>query len=249
MRIRTILFDLHHTLTRFHEHPIEIVRRVSKECGIGLDDISDREMEEAQLKADDWFKAYQIENDVEIHYGDSPEHWIEQNRVMYEALGIDGIADGILLDVERRFKNELLRKEEFTEESIQTIKSLHERGYPIGVATRRYDDPQSLIARAELSEYISAIQWSGVIGYAKPSPYTLLQVAEDIGKNPRLCAYVGNLVNADVTAAQRGQMLPIPITWGNPDEVDLAPERTIVRTSLIELLEIFHGPDIAVDIS
>jgi phosphoglycolate phosphatase-like HAD superfamily hydrolase len=248
MRIRTVLFDLHHTLTKFHEHPIEIVRRVSKECGIDLDGISDKEIEEAHLKADDWFKVYQIENNVEIHYGDSPDHWIDQNRVMYGALGIDEIADDILLDVERRFKDELLSNEEFTEESIQTIKSLHARGYPIGVATRRYDDPQNLIAKAELSEYISAIQWSGVTGYAKPSPYTLLQVADDIGTNPRLCAYVGNLVNADVTAAQRGQMLPILITWGNPDEAELAPEGTTVRTSPLELLEIFHGPDIAVDI-
>ena len=249
MRIRAILFDLHHTLTKFHEHPIEVVRRVSKDCGVNLDGSSDRELEEAFLKADEWFKRYQIENDVELHYGDSPEHWIEPNRAMYDALGIYGIADDILYDVERRYKNELLSTEEFTDESIQTIKSLHARGYPIGVATRRYDDPQYLIAKAELSEYISAIQWSGVIGYAKPSPYTLLQVAEEIGTNPKSCAYVGNLVNADVTAAQRGQMLPILITWANPDEADLAPEGTIVRASPLELLEIFHGPDSGVDIS
>ncbi|MFX0053659.1 MAG: HAD family hydrolase [Promethearchaeota archaeon] len=248
MRIRAILFDLHHTLTKFHEDPIEVVRRVSNDCGVDLSGFSDMELEEAHLKADDWFKRYQIENNVELHYGDSPEHWIDQNRVMYEALGIEGIADDILLDVERRFKDELLSKEEFTEESIQTIRSLHERGYPIGVATRRYDDPQYLIAKAELSEYVSAIHWSGVIGYAKPSPYTLLQVADDIGTNPKLCAYVGNLVNADVTAAQRGQMLPILITWANPGEAGLAPEGTIVRTSPIELLEIFHGPSIAVEI-
>lgn len=249
MGIRAILFDLHHTLTKFREHPFEVVRRVSKDCGVDLSGFSEMELEEAHLKADDWFKRYQIENNVELHYGDSPEHWIDQNRVMYEALGIEGITDDTLLDVERRYKNELLSTEEFTDESIQTIKSLHARGYPIGVATRRYDDPHNLIAKVELSEYISAIQWSGVIGYAKPSPYTLLQVAEEIGINPKLCAYVGNLVNADVTAAHRGQMLPILITWANPDEADLAPEGTIVRTSPLELLEIFHGPDSGVDIS
>ena len=183
MRIRAILFDLHHTLTKFDEHPIEVVRRVSKECGVDLDGVSDKEMEDAHLKADEWFKRHQIENNVELHYGDSPDHWIEQNRVMYEALGIDGIADDVLLEVEKRFKDELLSKEEFTHDSKQVIKTLHARGYPIGVATRRYDDPQYLIAKAELSEYISAIQWSGVIGYAKPSPYTLLQAAENIGTN------------------------------------------------------------------
>ena len=247
MIIKAILFDLHHTLTKFNEHPFEIVRRVSKECGIDLSSSSDREIEEAYLKADDWFKRHQIENNVELHYGNSPKHWIDQNRVMYEALGIDRIADDILLEVERCFKNELLNKEEFTDESIQTVKSLHARGYPIGIVTRRYDDPQYLIANAGLSEYISAIQWSGVIGYAKPSPYTLLQGAEDIGTNPKLCAYVGNLVNTDITAAQRAQMLPILITWANPDEADLAPEGIIVRTSPLELLEIFQGPDIEID--
>ncbi|MHA2002860.1 MAG: HAD family hydrolase [Candidatus Thorarchaeota archaeon] len=249
MRIRAILFDLHHTLTKFHEHPIDVVRRVSKECGVDIHSFSNEEMEEAHLSADKWFKRFQIESNVDSHHGGSPDHWIEQNRIMYEALGLDGIADDILLEVEQRFKDELLGKEEFTEDSKKTIKSLHARGYPIGIVTRRFDDPQFLIAKAKLSKYISAIQWSGIIGYAKPSPYTLLQAADDLGMNPKLCAYVGNLVDADITASQRAQMLPILLTWANPDQVDLAPEGTIIKSSPLELLNMFKGPDTPVELT
>jgi HAD superfamily hydrolase (TIGR01549 family) len=249
MRIRAILFDLHQTLTIFQEHPVDIVPRISKGCGVDISSFSDKEREEAYLSAEEWFKRYQIECNVGIHYGGLPEHWVEPNRRMYEALGLNQIADDILLKVEEIFKEELLANEKFTEDSKQTIKDLHSRGYPIGVVTRRYDDPRALLARANLSEYISTIQWSGVIGYAKPSPYTLLAAAEDLGINPKSCAYVGNWVDADIIAAQRAQMFPILLTWANPEEAELAPEGTTVRTSPLELLNIFQAPDIPVEIT
>ncbi|MHA1938653.1 MAG: hypothetical protein ACW97O_10635, partial [Candidatus Thorarchaeota archaeon] len=57
-----------------------------------------------------------------------------------------------------------------------------------------------------------------------------LQAADDIGVNPKLCAYVGNLVDADVVASKRAQMLPILLAWANPDQADLAPEGTLIRS-------------------
>jgi phosphoglycolate phosphatase-like HAD superfamily hydrolase len=78
-----------------------------------------------------------------------------------------------------------------------------------------------------------------VPGYTKPNPYLLIQAAMELGVNPRLCAYVGNLVDLDVIAAIRADMLPILTTWANPEETDKAPEQAIVVESLQELLELF----------
>ncbi len=249
MSIRAILFDLHHTLTKFRENPIDVVRRISKDCGIDLSQYTDEEMDAAHLAADVWFKQFQIENNVDPHYGSMPEHWIIPNRMMFKALGLDGIDDSNLLKIEQSFRTEFLKMEDFTDAAKQTVKTLYERGYLIGIVTRRYDDPKFLIAKGNMSEYFSTVHWSAILGYAKPSPYLLLQAADDIGVNPKLCAYVGNLVDADVVASQRAQMQPILLTWANPDQAELAPEETIVRSSPFELLDIFHGPNISMELT
>jgi HAD superfamily hydrolase (TIGR01549 family) len=249
MKIQAILFDLHHTLTKFREDPIDVVRRISKDCGIDLSQYSEVEIDKAFLEADEWFKQFQIESNVDPHYGGVPEHWIGPNRMMFETLGLDGIDETILLEIEQCFKGKLLEMEDFTDAAKHTVKTLHERGYPIGIVTRRYDDPQFLIAKAKMSKNFSTVHWSAIVGYSKPSPYSLLQAADDIGVNPKLCAYVGNLVDADVVASKRAQMLPILLTWANPDQADLAPEGTLIRSSPLELLNIFHGPNMPVEVT
>ena len=60
--------------------------------------------------------------------------------------------------------------------------------------------------------------------------------------NPRLCAYVGNQVNTDVQASIRAEMLPILTVWYDSKEKDLAPDDVIVIDKVIELLDIFMGP-------
>lgn len=249
MRIRAILFDLHETLTKFEEHPKDIFRRVSDECGIKISQFTESERDEAFLVADEWFKSFQIESNVGPLYGSQPQHWIEWNRIMFEELGLADIDETTLMRIERNFKDELLALEGFTDAAIKTVKLLHERGYPMGIVTRRYDNPNFLVSKFKLNKYFSTIHWSGIHGYEKPSPFSLLQAAEEISVNPKLCAYVGNDLTVDVAAAQRAQMLPVLLKWAKPEEASLAPEGVIIRTSPLELLDMFHSPDILLDIS
>ncbi len=245
MHIAAILFDLHHTLTQLKVSLQSLMRRISKEHGLDLSTFSDDELNDAFLKADEWLQEYQVKEDVEPSWGELPEHWIPAVGIAFETLGLKELSDDLLLRIESKWKSVTTSTdfEFFIEESIQAVNELHRRGYQLGICTRRHDNPIGVIERSGLQDIFSVVEWTGVPGYAKPSPYTLLRASQKLGVNPRLCAFVGNYVGADIKAAIRAEMLPILLTWATPHEAKKAPEGTILLDSPLELLDIFMGPN------
>lgn len=241
-RVRAILFDLHETITEEHESILSLTRRVSKKAGLDLSKITDDEMESALEKVVEWLNPYQLENDVDPYFGSEIEHWTEANRIMYEALGFDGLSDETLDFVERLWKKELDTWEILRPDAAATLTELKNRDYILGICTRRVDDPTKLLDKWGIRHHFSTVQWTSVPGYAKPSPYSLILAAEEIGVNPLRCAYVGNRVDVDIEAAQRAGMIPVLTTWADPEEVDRAPEGTWIITDVSDLLDIFEGP-------
>ncbi len=242
-RTRAILFDLHHTITKTRVNMLNMTREAAAAAGIQLDGVLDKELSAAIKRTDIWIRTYQIDNGVDIHWGDEPDDWLEINRLFVEDLGIEGIDDDMLLEFERSWKRIMTNTwESLVEDAKATLETLKERGYILGICTRRHYDPEKILKDWEIHHLFSTIHWTGVPGYAKPSPYTLLKAAEDIKINPRLCAFVGNYVDADVAAAKRAEMVPILVTWANPEERKIVDDETVTIDKIIELLELFSGP-------
>ena len=239
--IKAILFDMHQTITMVNEGFLSLTRKVAKDVGIDLSMFTNNDINQAFMKFDDWFKRYQIENDVNIRFGSEVEHWTEANRIMFRAIGIDSLSDDVLISVERSWKEHLKTWETLNPDARSTLYELSKRGYPIGICTRRPDDPTSHLRDWGILKILSTVQWSSVPGYAKPYPYTLILAADEMRVNPLRCAYVGDSVEADITAAQRAGMLPILTTWAKPDEREKAPEGISVIDELSELLVFFPG--------
>jgi phosphoglycolate phosphatase-like HAD superfamily hydrolase len=241
--IRAIFFDLHHTITKTRTGFIGLFREAAKAAGIDVTRFSDERLVEANHAADMFLKNYMIENHVDIHWGKEIEDWLEGNRVLIENLGLEDISDEQLMALEKHWKEAILTDwESLVDGGRETLEELHHRGYTLGICTRRADDPVQLLKEWDIHHLLSTIHYTQVPGYAKPSPFTLLKAAEDVGINPRLCAYVGNYVDADIGASVSAEMLPILTVWSDPEEKNLAPEGTIVIDSLTELLDIFKGP-------
>jgi HAD superfamily hydrolase (TIGR01549 family) len=240
-RIRTILFDLHHTLTEVRESPNVLLKRIAAECDVDLSGFSEEELQIGFTRIMGWFADFQIENDVGPRWGGQVEDWIEADRRMFEALGITDLSYETIFEIEKRWKYETCHTnfETILDDAFDVVEELHSRGYKLGICTRRHDNPTELIEKSGLSQYISTIQWSGVPGYTKPNPYILISAAIELGVNPRCCAYVGNIVELDVYAAIRADMLPILTTWANPEEANEAPDHTIVVDTISDLLELF----------
>jgi phosphoglycolate phosphatase-like HAD superfamily hydrolase len=239
-RAKAVLFDLHNTISYHISNPNETTRSTAKSVGLHIDHCTDEDLHGAITKAEEWHRRYQVRKGVDMHWGDKPEHWTGANRIMFKELGHNDLSDEILVEMERRWKR-LVNSPEFevlADDSKSTLTRLHDAGYKLGVCTRRYDDPAPLLAHWGIDHLLSTVHYTGVPGYAKPSPYTLLRAAEDIGLNPRLCLYVGNYVGADVEAAIRAEMVPVLLTWANPSEEKKAPAGTIILDRPGDLLDL-----------
>lgn len=242
-KIHAILFDLHHTITKTRVDMVTLTREAAESAGIPFEQFSDEQLARAIKKADSWMKEYQVQNGVDIHWGGEVEHWLEINRVLTDDLGLDNLPDESLLQMEKHWKETMaINWESLVEDAKETLEELHRRGYILGVCTRRHDNPEKLLKEWGIDHLLSTVQYSGVPGYAKPNPFTLLKAAEDIGINPRSCAYVGNYVDADVGASLSAEMLPILTVWSDSKEKELAPAGTIVIDKIKELLNLFEGP-------
>jgi len=205
--------------------------------------ISDEQLKDTQESMEGHLHKYISENNVGIHWGDDPEDWLDLNRIFIESLGFKDVSDKQLREMEGYWKEILATDwESLTEGAKETLEELKRRGYILGICTRRGDNPEQLLKDWGIHPLISTIQYSFVPGYAKPSPFTLLKAADEIGVNPRLCAFVGNLVDADIDAAIRAEMVPILTIWDDHKEKELAPEGTIIIDKITELLDLFEGP-------
>jgi len=211
---------------------------IIEENGYDISSHSEEDMKRALEKSDTVMNRILIENNVEPTWGGLVGDWLPFDRMFLEELGFETISDDTILRFETDFKIATRDSdwEYFTDDAIKCLNSLNSMGYPLGICTRRHDDPRGLIVRNNLSELFKTIQWSGVPGYAKPSPYTLLEAAKDLRVNPRTCLFVGNYVKADVEAAIRCEMTPVLLTWANPDEANIAPDGCIVLENPTDLI-------------
>ncbi|MHA2424614.1 MAG: HAD family hydrolase [Candidatus Thorarchaeota archaeon] len=189
-------------------------------------------------------QEYQLKNNVDSHWGGRADDWLHIDRILLESLGISEVSDDVIIAIERDFQLESMKGpfEKMTEDALLTIRTLHKRGYPLGICTRRPVNPVSFLIQSGVRDLFETVQWSGVIGYSKPNPYTLLNGAKELGINPKRCAFVGNYVNADVEAAIRCDMLPVLLTWANPDEGPKAPEGTLIFEKASDILQVFTSP-------
>ena len=240
IEVKAILFDLHHTISKHSVSPNQILRKSAECVGIDMSGFSNTRLNEVFEKVDEWLREFQIRNSVGIHWGAQAEDWLEADKIFLEGLGYSDIEDEVVLEFERRWKAGMNNHhtEILHDEAKSTLEELHRRGYQIGICTRRTDDPEDLLERWGIRHLIATVHWSGVVGYAKPSPYTLLAAARDLGINPRLCMFVGNWVNADILAAMRAEMIPVLLTWANPEEGEKAPPEAITLGAPAEILRI-----------
>ncbi len=246
MYIRALLFDLHHTLTEVKESPFSLIVSIMKRNGLDVRGITTNDVARAFMVADTELKEFQLRNNVSPHWGTNAEEWVPFVKTLLEVLGLQVPPDEDVLKLEKEFKYEICETdwESFTDDARNAIASLNQMDYPMGICTRRNDSPEALLVREGMSEYFKTVQWSGVIGYAKPSPFTLIEAARELQVNPQHCMYIGNYVGADVEAALRCDMKPILLTWANPYEAEKAPEGTMVfdmPTDFVKWLQSHEG--------
>lgn len=237
--ISGIIFDLGGTLYRPVSDMCGLTRNFLSAAGIGKsDDFSDEYILSAIEEPHDWLTNYMIENDVDVHWKPEHEHWVEYDRILLAELGIKNRED-IVREYQKHWDDfHETASFELMEGCKESLEELKNRGFKLGIASNRFTDPSFLLKDSGILHLFEAIEYTNVPGYRKPSPYLLIRVAAAFGTNPHRCVYVGNIVENDVEAATRAGMIPILLTWCDPDEEEKISADTVVIEHIKDLLEI-----------
>ena len=236
--IKALIFDLGGTLYKPVSDMCSLTRDFLIDAGVArAHDLSDSEIVAATQEPEEWLSNYMIEKQVGLHWVPSYEEWIEYDKILLAELEIDDI---------QTVKKYQAKWDEFQEtanpELIEGCKEglekLNENGFKLGVASNRFGNPSEILRGDSILNLFDVVEYTNVPGYRKPSPYMLIRVAQQMGINPQKCAYIGNVAKYDVEAATRAGMIPVLITWVDPQEEDLVTSDCVVIKHIDDLMEI-----------
>jgi HAD superfamily hydrolase (TIGR01549 family) len=240
--IKGIIFDLDDTLYRSDIWVSNLTRVWLKEIGLGeLAACSDQELGQAFQNARTWLNEFMIAEGVQSRWSPSHELWVEYGKRILSSLGVTNELDRLASEMTEKWEATVVPwQSSLIPECKQVLEELRSRGYILGLASNRWEDPSEILKRDSIFELFAAIEHSMVPGYKKPSPYMLLKISRQMGINPMRCAFIGDFIELDVEAARRALMTPVLITWERPDEAEKTGPDLIVIDHIQELLDFFH---------
>jgi HAD superfamily hydrolase (TIGR01549 family) len=233
--IKALIFDLGGTLYKPVTDMCSLTRNFLIDLGIG--DYSDSEILEATNAPEEWLTNYMVENQVNLHWVPDYDIWIEYDRRLLSSFEVKDI------EIVKRYQSkwdefQKTANPELIEGCKQGLEKLREHGFKLGVASNRFGDPSEILRDDEILNLFDVVEYTNVPGYKKPSPYMLIRVAQQLGINPNKCAYIGNVAKYDVEAASRAGMVPVLITWIDPQEEELLTTDAVVIEHIDDLMEI-----------
>ena len=126
------------------------------------------------------------------------------------------------------------------EGAVETLRTLRERGYKLGLITVCTEDVERLWPESEFAGLFDAEVFSNAVGLSKPDPRIYLHCCELLGVDPGEAVFVGDGANDELAGARRVGMEAILIhkegedpwwpevqTWDGP-RVTSIPEVTEV---------------------
>jgi len=236
--IKALIFDMGGTLYRPVSDMCSLTRNFLEETKVGdRSEYTDNSIRTALQEPEEWLSEYMIKNNVDVHWQPQTEHWIEYDRILLETFGVQDL--DIVYQYQAKW-DEFVEsaRPEIIEDIYSILHELHEREFKLGIASNRFSNPAVILENDSILHLFDIVEYTNVPGYRKPSPYMLLRAAEQLGINPHSCAYVGNIVRLDVVAAERAGMVPILLTWVDPEEIHKIESDIVVIEHIADLLDI-----------
>ena len=238
--IDAVIFDLGGTLYEPASDICGLTREFMAESGYEkIEEFTDEYIKEALVDANNWLWNYMVENNVPVDWEPRMPEWLQYDRELFRGLGITEGVHELAEQYQKKWDKFFEDVRPVLIEGVRgVLEELKQRGFALGIASNRYSDPTEALKTDGIYDLFGAVEFTGVPGYTKPSPFMLIKAAEKLGVNPRRCVFVGNLFEQDCVAAQRAEMIPILLTWVDPHEVDKITSDVIIIEHINDLLEI-----------
>lgn len=160
------------------------------------------------------------------------QEWIEFNKVLFRAVGIEGDVHALSLELERRFDSGLYAAVYPEVEAI--LGRVRALGFSMGIISNGTAGMENCLRVLGLTDRVDTVLVSALVGHEKPAVEIFRRAEELVGLPAEQCLLVGDNYWADIVGAQRAGWGAIWLNRkGKP-----APEPCVEVTSLSEVPEL-----------
>ena len=207
MVIRAIFYDLDGTLRMNVPSGWQSFTEYAGQFGLHF-------LPENRLRAARWEHYYFAES-PELHedeaaFPEQPSFWANYGRRRLIMLGASPEQAAEFAPLVTRLMFESYKPvDTIPTDLIDTLKTLKEQGYILGVLSNRKASYSDYLAERGLSEYFSLAVFAGEAGIYKPDPGVFHYLLEKAGVSAEESMYIGDNYYADVVGAREAGMAPV----------------------------------------
>jgi len=215
--IRGIFFDAFRTLVDFHPSYPGAFAEVCRDFGypVGERDVA------RVLPAIERAAREQVarKSDLRCSPEELSRRWVELNKAIFRALGIEGDVAALSHEMERRFDSGAYTR--LYPETVAVLEALRERGFRLGVVSNGTAGIARCLEIAGITERVDFVLVSALVGWEKPAREIFLKGLEAVGLEADEVVFVGDDYEADVRGARAVGMEAVLIARaGGPAEAD-----------------------------
>jgi HAD superfamily hydrolase (TIGR01549 family) len=207
MTIRAIFYDLDGTLRMNVPNGWRVFTDFASELGIKAD-------QEDRMRAARWEHYYFAESpelqEDQVAFVDRPAFW---SNFGYRQLIVLGASPQQAAELAPRLFQHMTDsyhpQDMIPEGLLETLKTLKQHGYLLGVLSNRNEPYSDYLAELGLGEFFSLAVFAGEAGIYKPNPGVFHYLLEKAGVSAGESIYVGDNYYADVVGARNAGMSPI----------------------------------------
>ena len=216
-QVRGIFFDAFKTLVYLHPTYPGAFADVCRHFGYSVAEADVARVLDAIERAME--ERWRLNGDFTCTPAELSRRWRALNRAIFQAVGVDGDADALSEEMERRFDTgEYIRA---YDDSLPTIEALRRRGFRLGVISNGTPGVARCLEVAGVTERVEFVLVSALVGWEKPSPRIFTMGLEAVGLHPDEVVFVGDHYEADIRGARTAGMQTVLIDReGRHNEAD-----------------------------
>lgn len=207
MTIRAIFYDLDGTLRMNVPSGWHTFSDFAGELGLKTN-------REDRMRAGRWIHYYFAESPElqkdRLAFPDNNTFWFNFGYRQLTVLGADSQqAADIAPKIHKKMAEDYRPADLIPDDLPETLKTLKERGYILGVLSNREDSFSNYLAERGLREYFDVVLAAGEAGAYKPNPDVFHYMLEKANVSAAESMYVGDNYYADIVGARQAGMSPV----------------------------------------
>jgi len=205
---RAIFFDLDGTLR--HNVPSAHDTFFNFAIDLGVNDSIEGRRRAFRWAHYYWAQSKELMADVKVHGQLSDEFWTNYALRYLNAFGHPSEeAARISVDLHQLMVEKYEPQDVIAPETPETLRSLTEAGYQLGLITNRHAPVDDYLRDIQLFDFFEMTLTAGEVGIWKPEKGIFQQALYKLDITPAEAVYIGDNYYADVVGAQAVGMLPI----------------------------------------